>query len=498
MSSPSVLIVGAGFGGLGAAIELMRHGHRDVTILEKADDLGGVWRDNTYPGAACDAPSDLYSYSFAPNPNWPKRFSEQPDILTYVHEVADRFGLTERIRFGREVKAAEFDADRGTWQVRTLSGELFEAQVFVPAVGQLSRPQVPAIPGARSFRGDAFHSAQWDHSVDLAGKRVAVIGTGASAIQIVPAIQPGVGQLTVFQRSAPWIVPKFERAYLPARLRHSAAVQRAERLTWWTFYEFVSTGLEGSGPVAGLLTKWSNRHRAKQVTDPELRAKVTPDYAAGCKRGLLASNYYPALMQENVELTTSDIAKITPRSIVTVDGQRHEVDVIVYCTGFRTHEFLAPMTIRGMGGKDLHEVWSEGARAYLGITVPNFPNMFLVYGPNTNVGAGSIIYMHESQARYVRRAVDHLASVGGYLDVREDVEERFDAEIQERLSHTVWTKCTSWYREANGRISANWPGRMREYGRRTRRFDAENYTHTPPSPSVSVILRLQKMTHTDG
>jgi cation diffusion facilitator CzcD-associated flavoprotein CzcO len=307
-----------------------------------------------------------------------------------------------------------------------------------------------------------------------------VIGTGASAIQIVPSIQPWVGHLTVFQRSAPWIVPKFEAAYLPARLRHSSLIERAERLTWWTFYEFVSTGLEGSGPVANVLTKWSNRHRARQVTDPELLAKVTPDYAAGCKRGLLANDYYPALMQDNVTLTTSDIVEIAPDAVVTADGERHEVDVVVYCTGFRTHEFLAPMTIRGLGGKDLHEVWAEGARAYLGITVPNFPNMFLVYGPNTNVGAGSIIFMHEAQARYVRGAVDHLAATGaGWLDVRDEAEERFDTEIQGRLAHTVWTMCTSWYREANGRITANWPGRMREYARRTRRFDPENYSIVP-------------------
>jgi cation diffusion facilitator CzcD-associated flavoprotein CzcO len=481
--SPSVLVVGAGFGGLAAALELLRHGHDDVTILEKADDLGGVWRDNTYPGAACDAPSDLYSYSFAPNAKWPKRFAGQREILDYIHDVARDHGVLDRIRFGTEVESAEFDADHGAWQVRTTAGELFTADVFVPAVGQLSRPQLPAIPGRDAFRGAAFHSARWDHDADLRGRRVAIVGTGASAIQIVPAIQPAVGQLTVFQRSAPWIIPKLERAYLPShlpRLGKAGVFQLSERAAWWAFYEFVSTGLEGSGVVAGVLTKWANRHRAKQVTDPELLAKVTPDYAAGCKRGLMASNYYPALMQDNVALTTSDIVKITPRAIVTADGTRHEVDVIVYCTGFATHEFLAPMTIRGLGGKDLHEVWAGGARAYLGMTVPNFPNVFVMYGPNTNLGAGSIIYMHERQARYLRLAVEHLDGAdGGYLDVREEAEARFDAEIQERLTHTVWTRCTSWYREASGRVTANWPGSMREYDKRTRRFDAENYTLTP-------------------
>jgi cation diffusion facilitator CzcD-associated flavoprotein CzcO len=479
--APSVLIVGAGFGGLAVALELMRHGQDNLTILEKADDLGGVWRDNTYPGAACDAPSDLYSYSFAPNAQWPKRFAEQREILDYIRAVAAEHGVLDRIRFGTEVAGAEFDDVRGLWRVRTTAGETLEADVFVPAVGQLSRPQLPKIPGMRSFRGAGFHSAEWNHDVDLTGKRVAIVGTGASAIQIVPAIQPAVGHLTVFQRSAPWIIPKLERAYLPShlpRLGKAGVFQRSERAGWWAFYEFVSTGLEGSGAVASILTRWANRHRAQQVTDPVLREKVTPDYAAGCKRGLMASNYYPALMQDNVTLTTSDVVKITPKSIVTADGTRHEVDVIVYCTGFATHEFLAPMQIHGLGGKDLREAWAGGARAYLGLTVPHFPNLFIVYGPNTNLGAGSIIYMHERQARYVRLAVEHLARTGGYLDVREEAEERFDTEMQERLKHTVWTKCTSWYREASGRVTANWPGSMREYDRRTRRFDAENYSLT--------------------
>jgi len=477
---PSVLVVGAGLGGLAAAIELVRHGHRAVTILEKAADLGGVWRDNTYPGAACDAPSDLYSFSFAPNPAWSRRFAEQAEILDYVHDVARRYGVLDRIRFGHEVVSADFDADRAQWVVSTAGGETFTADVFVPAVGQLSRPQLPNLPGRTSFGGPAFHSAEWDHSVDLTGRRVAVVGTGASAIQIVPAIQPRVGHLTVFQRSAPWIVTKLERAYLPARVPFPAPVQRVERALWWAFYELISTGLEGSGAVTRVLTKWANWHRAKQVTDPDLLARVTPDYQAGCKRGLLASNYYPTLLQDNVEVATDDIVEITPTAVVTADGRRHEVDVIVYCTGFRTHEFLAPMRIRGVGGKDLHETWTGGARAYLGLTVPHFPNLFMVYGPNTNVGAGSIIYMHEQQARYLRLAVDRLAANGGgHFDVREDAAERFDAEIQRRLEHTVWTKCASWYREANGRVTANWPGTMREYGKRTRRFDAENYDWTP-------------------
>ncbi len=482
-STPSVLIVGAGFGGLAAALELKRRGYDAFTIIDKADGLGGVWRDNTYPGAACDAPSDLYSFSFAPNAHWPKRFAEQPDILAYMHDVARRYGLDRHMRFGVEVDSADFDADRGVWQVRTTAGELLEADVFVPAVGQLSRPVWPDIAGMDSFAGDAFHSARWDHDVELAGKRVAIIGTGASAIQIIPAIQPKVGQLTVFQRSAPWIIPKIESYYAPPKLNalgklsmvaRFPLIQRAERFGWYSFYELVTSGLEGNGRIAELVSGWADRHRASQISDPELLAKMTPDYEAGCKRGLMASNYYPAVSQPNVHVETSRIAEITPTGVRTEDGTLYEVDVIVYCTGFKATEFLAPMTIRGVGGKELREVWSGGARAYKGLTVPHFPNMFIMYGPNTNLGAGSIIYMHERQARYLRQAVEHLRGAGGYLSVKPEVEARFDEEIQGRLEHTVWTKCTSWYREASGRVTTNWPGRMSEYDKRTH-FDVGDY-----------------------
>ncbi|MFD0360014.1 flavin-containing monooxygenase [Nocardia sp. GCM10030253] len=485
-STPSVLIVGAGFGGLAAALELKRRGYDRFTIIDKAAGLGGVWRDNTYPGAACDAPSDLYSFSFAPNAHWPKRFAQQPDILAYMHDVAERNGLGEHLRFGVEVVSADFDTDRGVWQVATAAGEVLEAEVFVPAVGQLSRPVLPDIAGMDLFGGDAFHSARWDHRVDLTGKRVAIIGTGASAIQIVPAIAPKVGQLTIFQRSAPWIIPKIESYYAPPKLaawdKRSIAtrfpvIQRAERWGWYAFYELVTSGLEGNGRIAEVISGWANRHRASQITDPELLAKMTPDYAAGCKRGLMASNYYPAVARPNVHVETSHISEITPTGVRSEDGVLHEVDVIVYCTGFQATEFLAPMVIRGIGGKELREVWSGGARAYKGLTVPHFPNMFIMYGPNTNLGAGSIIYMHERQARYVRQAVEHLRGARGYLSVKPEVESRFDEEIQGRLEHTVWTKCTSWYREASGRVSTNWPGRMSEYDKRTH-FDAGDYDLT--------------------
>ncbi|MFH5209549.1 flavin-containing monooxygenase [Antrihabitans spumae] len=485
--TPSVLIVGAGFGGLAAALELKRHGHHEFTIIDKADGLGGVWRDNTYPGAACDAPSDLYSFSFEQNANWPKRFAGQADILAYMHDVAERNGLMDHIRFGIEVASADFDADSGVWRVQTSTGEVIEADVFVPAVGQLSRPVMPTIEGMASFRGASFHSAQWNHDVDLTEKRVAIVGTGASAIQIIPAIQPKVGSLTVFQRSAPWIIPKFENYYIPPKVaaltklpvvNKLPGIHRAERLGWWAFYEFVTSGLEGNGKVADFLTAWATSHRESQIDDPELLAKMTPDYQAGCKRGLMASNYYPAVGQPNVHIETSHIEKITPNAVVTDDGVSHPVDVIVYCTGFAATQFLAPMNIHGIGGKSLREVWSDGARAYYGLAVPHFPNMFVMYGPNTNLGSGSIIYMHEQQARYVRQAVEFLKRKKAfYVAVKPEVEQSYDAEIQKRLEKTVWTKCSSWYREASGRVVANWPGKMSEYGKRTN-FDPKDYDVT--------------------
>ncbi|CAM3952750.1 flavin-containing monooxygenase [Smaragdicoccus niigatensis] len=342
-SDPSVLIVGAGFGGLAAAIELVRHGHRNVTILEKSDGLGGVWRDNTYPGAACDAPSDLYSFSFAPNTKWPKRFAEQPAILAYMQDVAARYGIVERIRFGVEVTDAEFDADRAHWLVRTSDGAELTANVFVPAVGQLSRPTLPNIPGRDRFAGAQFHSARWNHDVDLTGKRVAVVGTGASAIQIVPAIAPQVAHLTVFQRSVPWIMPKFESWYLPAKsglFRLLPVMQTIERRGWWSYFEFLSKALDGNVPIREALTTIAGRHRRSQVTDPTLRAALKPVDAPGCKRGLMSNDFYPALMRDNTRLETARIAEITSTSVITDDGTDHPVDVIVYCTGFSATDFL--------------------------------------------------------------------------------------------------------------------------------------------------------------
>jgi cation diffusion facilitator CzcD-associated flavoprotein CzcO len=479
---PSIVIVGSGFGGLGAAIELVRHGFTDVTVLERAGDLGGVWRENTYPGAACDVPSPLYSYSFAPN-DWPRRYSGHREIQAYLKATAARFGVDRLIRFGVEVTAAEFDAGAGRWRVHTSTGETLEADVLVSAVGQLSRPALPAIPGIEQFRGPAFHSAHWDHDHDLRGRRVAVIGTGASAVQFVPLIQPLVAQLTVFQRTAAYLAPKFDGEFGPRhRLlrRWAPPLRLASRGFWWLLGEFFTRGMLGSKVITALLRTMTLGKLRREVTDPVLRAKLTPDYPVGCKRVLFSNDYLPALTRPNVEVVTERITEITATGVRTADGAEHAVDVIVYGIGFTPQDFLAPMRIRGVDGRDIHDAWPDGARAYLGITVPGFPNLFLMYGPNTNVGAGSIVYMLEAQARYIRQAVALLAGSGpaSRLDVRADVAAHFDVEVQRRLATAVWSLCSSWYRNAAGRVVTNWPGQVREYHRRTRRLDPDDYTLT--------------------
>jgi cation diffusion facilitator CzcD-associated flavoprotein CzcO len=471
-----VAIIGSGFGGLAAAIELTRRGIEDLVILEKADDVGGVWRENTYPGAACDVPSPLYSFSYAPNPRWPRRFSEQPDILAYLREVADRFDVRRHIRFGTEVTGAEYDDASRTWRIGTSGGEV-AADVLVPAVGQLSRPSYPAIEGRDTFAGPSFHSAEWDHHVDLTGRRVAVVGTGASAIQFVPEIQPVVGELTVFQRTPPYLMPRPDTGF--SELHHRVftrvpAIQLAERAAWWSALEMMTVSYHYARPLAALLRARSKLHLRGQVPDPGLREKLWPSYDLGCKRILFSDDYFPALARPNVEVVTDRIREITEKGVVTQDGVVHEADVIVYGTGFTATDFLAPMRIRGCGGRDLREEWTDGARAYLGITVPHFPNLFLMYGPNTNLGTGSIVFMLECQARYLGQAVAHLGRHGP-LTVREDVEESWDDGLQARLVDGVWSRCTSWYRKASGRVTTNWPGTVTEYRRRTARFDPADY-----------------------
>ncbi|GAB3739246.1 NAD(P)/FAD-dependent oxidoreductase [Amycolatopsis oliviviridis] len=484
MGETSVLIVGTGFGGVGTAIELKRAGFDDFTILESAEEPGGVWRENTYPGAGCDIPSPLYSFSYEPNPDWPKRFSLQADIHAYLNRVVRRYGLEPHIRFGSRVTGAAFDEERGLWRVETAGGETYEAKVFVPAVGQLSRPVQPDIPGQETFKGVSFHSARWDHDVDLRGKKIAVIGTGASAIQFVPELQRQAGELTVFQRTAPYIMAKRDTGYRrwQQRLfRRFPATQLLGRLRVFALTEYATYAMTKSPALLRLLELRAAQLRRKHLKDPALRRKLTPDYSLGCKRVLFTNEYLPALAQHNVAVETRRISAITPSGVLTEDGVEHEADVIVYGTGFAATDFLGEVEVKGLAGKALSDVWKDGARAYLGMTVPGFPNLFCVYGPNTNIGAGSVIYMIERQARYIRQAVEHLSRPGvSYMDVVPEVERTYDEEIQRRLGKTVWTTCASWYRQENGRVSTNWPGLLSEYHRRTKTLDLGDYRTAAP------------------
>ena len=475
---PRIGIIGAGFGGLAAAIELKRRGFDDIVIWEKADDLGGVWRDNTYPGAACDVPSPFYSFSFELNPHWPHRFSRQPAILDYIHQVANKYDVRRHVRFGVEVATARFDETAGQWSVQTSDGETSTVDVLVPAVGQLSRPAIPALPGAETFDGPTFHSAQWRHDLDLTGRRVAVIGTGASAIQFVPEVQKAAAHLTVFQRTAPYILPRPDRKYSPLhhlvfdRLRASQLVERAGS---YALVESLSVAWLHARPLAGLIRRVSQRHMRKQAAaKPGLFEKIWPSYPIGCKRVLFADDYVPALAQPNVDLVTEAITTITPSGVETADGVTHQADVIIWGTGFATTEFLAPMDIVGLGGRELATEWKDGAHAYFGLTVPHFPNFVIMYGPNTNTGGGSIIYFLEAQARYLADFVEKLVDVGTPLAVRAEVEKRFDDELQDELNSSVWTQCTSWYRTASGRITVNWPRLGVQY-RHEAKFDADDY-----------------------
>jgi cation diffusion facilitator CzcD-associated flavoprotein CzcO len=477
-ATPSVVVIGTGFGGLAAAIELKRRGVTDLVLLERGHEVGGVWRENTYPGAACDVPSPFYSFSFAPHTRWPRRFSRQPAILEYLRNIAEEYDVRRHVRFGTTVVAATYDDATGRWTVETDGGDRLVCDVLVPAVGQLSQPSVPRLPGLEDFAGPTFHTATWDHDVDLAGKRVAVVGTGASAIQAVPEIAAVAGHTTVVQRTPPYLAPRPDREFGPGRhrlFRLVPATLRAERLFWYLVVETLSVAWAYSRPLAAVVRAWSRRHMRRQTAaKPGLFEQVWPSYAIGCKRLLFSDDYLPALARPDVTLVTGGVERVVPEGLVTDDGTLHPADVVVWGTGFAASEFLAGLEVRGVGGQDLHEYWSDGAHALHGLTVPGFPGLLCMYGPNTNTGGGSIVYFLETQAAYVGDYVDHLRRTGTRLDVRADVERAHDEKVQRRLRDSVWTRCSSWYRTASGRITTNWPGLGIEY-RRAARFDPADY-----------------------
>lgn len=475
---PRVVIIGAGMSGLCLAIRLKQAGLGSFRILEKSDDVGGTWRENTYPGAACDIPAHLYCFSFAPKHDWSRKYAPQPEILEYFRRCADRFGLRPHIEFGTAVRKAEYDEAAAVWRVYTERGDVLEADVVVGALGQLSRPYVPPLPGLETFRGARFHSARWDHGYSLDGRDVAVVGNAASAVQLVPHVAARARTTYVFQRTPNWINRLGDYAYSPLAQRLFANVPGAALLyrTYlflsheWRIAFFRSPSLRNL-----LLCYWIGWSMIRRIPRA-MRPRLMPDYPAGCKRVLLSDTYLETLQRDDVRLVTDGIVRVTEDAVVT-DGGAHRVDAIVFATGFETHDLPGPVEIRGRGGAALHDAWRDRPRTYLGLAAPGFPNFFLLYGPNTNLGHNSIIFMVECQVNYLVECLRQMRAAGVQaVEVRGDVVERFDRRQQARLRGSVWNAgCTNWYKTSDGAITNNWHGSTVEYWRRTRRPDLGDF-----------------------
>ncbi len=482
-----IAIIGSGFSGLGMAIKLKEAGIHDFVVLERGDEIGGTWRDNTYPGCQCDVPSNLYSFSFAPNPNWTRTFPLQAEIQDYLRDVADRFGVRRFVRFGQELTAAEWDEAERVWRIEA-SGGTFTAKFVISAIGGLSTPSLPEIPGLDRFQGTTFHSAQWDHEHDLRGERVAVIGTGASAIQFVPRIQPEVARLTVFQRTPPWIMPHRDRAttrFERRLFRRVPGVQRLVRNAVYWGRETYALGFMNkrfAKPPEAI----ARRHLERSVPDEELRTKLTPVYTIGCKRILPSNDYLPTLLEPNVELVTDGIREIRERSIVSGDGREHEVDTIILGTGFLATDVPLAKYIRGADGRSLDEMWNGSFEAYLGTTMANAPNLFWLFGPNTGLGHTSILVMLEAQIGYVMAALRAIEREGiDRIETRPEVQRAYNEKVQRALQGTVWNSggCSSYYLDRNGRNSSIWPGFTFAFRRRTRSFDLADYEVRTSDPA---------------
>jgi cation diffusion facilitator CzcD-associated flavoprotein CzcO len=476
-----VTVVGAGFGGLVAAHRLAGVGVDDVVILERGDGVGGTWRANTYPGAACDVPSHLYSLSFAPNPHWSRTYATQPEILAYVEDCYDRLDVRRKVRCGTEVVSATWDDGRATWEVVDRTGRRWRSRVLVSAVGLFHTPFVPDLAGLAEFGSTVFHSARWDHDHDLSTQRVAVIGTGASAIQVVPAIVGRTAHLDLYQRSPAWVVPRIDRAFTAEEQEEFASdpeLLARHREEIYQFFEQSPAFVVGD-PSAAMLGGLAASYLERKVPDPELRRRLTPDYPFGCKRVLISSDFYPAVQRDDVELVTSPIERITPDGVRTADGGERPCDTIVLCTGFRAAEYLCGLEVTGREGVTLHDYWAGRPRAFHGLVVPGFPNLFFLYGPNTNQGGNSILLMLEAQAGYVAGAMEalrdrHLASVevsgpamGRYLD-----------ELERALASTVWRGCATYFHSPQGEIVTQLPHTAGWYAEAVRHFDPADFEVT--------------------
>lgn len=489
------IVIGSGFSGLGLAIRLVKEGRNDFLVLERGSDVGGTWRDNTYPGAACDVPSHLYSYSFALNPNWSRSYSRQQEIQQYIEDVSRRYDVRDKHIFDCDVTSARWNDDTALWEIESTQGR-FTANTVVSAVGALCEPALPDIKGISQFEGEVFHSARWNHDVDLTGKRVAIIGTGASAIQIVPAIAPKVGRLDVYQRTAPWLLPRFDRPYTKAErlaFKHVPGFQRLSRAAIYAARETQVVGLAKAPALMQLFEMIAKAKLRYEIRDPRLRAKVTPNFRIGCKRMLISNDYYPALSRPNVEVVTDGIAEVRRNSIVTKDGTEREIDALIVATGFHVTDSPTYETIAGRDGRTLSEVFDEiGQQGYKGASVANFPNMFFLLGPNVGLGHTSMVYMIESQINYI---ADALATIDRLdlrtVEVRRDVQDAYNADLQTKLSGSVWLTggCSSWYLDKHGNNTTLWPDFTFEFRRQTRTFDVSAYDISISRSDLKAVAR---------
>jgi cation diffusion facilitator CzcD-associated flavoprotein CzcO len=509
-ATPRVVIVGGGLSGLAMGMQLVRSGIDDFVILEQSEGVGGTWRDNTYPGSGCDVPSHLYSFSFSPKSDWTRRFAEQPEILSYAEECVERFGLGPHLRLATTVTSASFDEESGRWRL-AVSGagssggdEVIEADTVVFACGQLNRPRVPDLPGLDSFAGPSWHSARWDHGCDLAGRQVGVVGSGASAIQFVPPVCEQAGRVTIYQRSPNYVGPKKDRAYSgPERLAFTnlAPVERLYR--WWIYLALEFRWLffkKDSWAGRKLAEAFRSGIRDDVVSERLPEGSVVPDYPIGCKRILISNDWYPALMRPNVSVVDQPITRVEADTVITADGERHPTDILIFGTGFSTTDFLSDIDIAGEGGRSLAEEWRDGSRAYLGTAVPGFPNCYLLYGPNTNLGHNSILFMVERQMNLILQAMAVQTRAGGHgpaprVEVDADAYRRDDQRTQRLMAGTAWVaNCRSWYKAASGRVTNNWPTWTVRYWYDTLRLrpsdlgliDLGRTGPTPPAPDSSI------------